>query len=255
MGGFLSSCNNSSRPTLEGRAASTLPSNSVKTVILSNFSIECQLVNCTEAGGPLRDPPLEAPPQAEPRPSGPHPAKAAPPHDKEFIGGAPLWGPPRAQLPASHQAFPLCGLPTAQQTLQPATTSQDTPLHHFNCEGTLGGLVGAPWGPPPSTLFFHRHPQSAAPVGTPSKCSPLCMQNVAEPPLAGGKEAPLACVWGPLGALPSPIADVTKRIEDPPGATTTGPLLFRWRPRKSYKQRTMGLASTKSRRRWAARRR
>ncbi|OEH76247.1 hypothetical protein cyc_02910 [Cyclospora cayetanensis] len=33
------------------------------------------------------------------------------------------------------------------------------------------------------------------------------------------------------------------------------PLLLRWKPRKSYKQRTMSLASTKSRRRWAARRR
>lgn len=33
------------------------------------------------------------------------------------------------------------------------------------------------------------------------------------------------------------------------------PILMRWKPRKSYKKRTMGLPSTKARRRWAAGRR
>ncbi|KFH16645.1 hypothetical protein TGMAS_270630 [Toxoplasma gondii MAS] len=61
------------------------------------------------------------------------------------------------------------------------------------------------------------------------------------PPLPPGGTEPLVPPGGTLPLVP-------------PGGPPL-PLLLRWRPKKSYKKRTMGLPSTKARRRWAQMRR
>ncbi|KAL8443141.1 hypothetical protein Emag_006091 [Eimeria magna] len=161
-----------------------------------------------------------------------------------LVRRAAIQEPPVAH-PPNPQTFSLSKFPFTQQTFQPDTIPQNAQLHHLKWEGAP---LGGPRGPLPPTLSLH--PKFAAPVLTP-ECFSLYMKNA-----VGGRGAPpLPCVWGPLGAPHFLIPEVTEKIEEPPEASAWGPLLFRWRPRKSYKQRTMGLASTKSRRRWAARRR
>lgn len=107
---------------------------------------------------------------------------------------------------------------------------------------------------------------SEGPLGN-SCPQPLLVLQAASPSAAGLQASDLLIVPQqpvdlriPLPLIaPCPPAGAAISIEEPPmkseGGGPGGPLLFRWRPRKSYKQRTMGLPSTKSRRRWAAQRR
>lgn len=133
----------------------------------------------------------------------------------------------------------------------PAGDSGSFPLE-FLPNGTQGppgpspaalGASGRPLLPP---LYLHPDISQGKSLQVPFS---LGQPKVVQP---FGLLTPLAL--HPLGAL----IEVPIAIEEPQPSSegrNVGPLLFRWRPRKSYKQRTMGLASTKSRRRWAARRR
>lgn len=120
-----------------------------------------------------------------------------------------------------------------------------------------------PWEAPKAPLPPFSHQASAVSLGI-----HLCPLVPGDTAVSGG---PLSLLTTPsavptLGASLEPLTEdlfralskTPVRIEEPPPSPLGGgggPLLFRWRPRKSYKQRTMGLASTKSRRRWAASRR
>lgn len=136
----------------------------------------------------------------------------------------------------------------------------DSPVSPQNCLSFP--LPPMPLGPPEVPL--HPFPHVTAAVSLGIHLSPLVPSDTA---VRGGPQS----LFTPsaLPALRASLKPPTEgpfwapseapiRIEEPPPSPVGGgggPLLFRWRPRKSYKQRTMGLASTKSRRRWAASRR
>lgn len=144
--------------------------------------------------------------------------------------------------------------------------------------GPPKGLLSCTEGPPagPSLLQQQQFPGSP---GGPLREEPAGLSGCGPPrgpsprpyswlqPAVGTGGPPLGLTfapgllpicWGPPGGPP---ARAPHRIEQgppaqgPPEGPGGAPLLFRWRPRKSYKQRSMGLPSTKSRRRWAAQRR
>ncbi|KAL8269478.1 hypothetical protein Esti_006594 [Eimeria stiedai] len=109
----------------------------------------------------------------------------------------PLSGPPLAQLPPSPQAFSLSGCPRVQRTLQRDPNPQAARPHHLEWGGAPLGPLGGPRGPLPPTMFCR--PLFAEPVRTLEFFS-LCMQNVAEPPVAGWGGPSPPRVWGPMGA-------------------------------------------------------
>ncbi|KAL8432532.1 hypothetical protein Efla_006961 [Eimeria flavescens] len=156
---------------------------------------------------------------------------------------------PVDHFPSSFHLSFVSALPPAQRKAQWLAEPGALSRHLFDSLPRPGGApveapVGVPVGAPPPSLL---HKQlCAASVGAPS-CLPLSMQYAETMLAAALGEPPLSHI---LGAPSSGCLGAAVRIEEAPeGAPHGGPLLFRWRPRKSYKQRTMGLASTKSRRR------
>ncbi|CBZ53833.1 conserved hypothetical protein [Neospora caninum Liverpool] len=128
-------------------------------------------------------------------------------------------------LRALRQSNTFC----ATETVPVGGTMPFAPLGGTMPFAPLGGTM--PFAPLGGTMPF-------APLGGTMPFAPL------------GGTMPFAPLGGTMPF--APLGGTMPLV--PPGGPPV-PLLLRWRPKKSYKKRTMGLPSTKARRRWAQMRR